>query len=63
MEKLTTKEVLHIAALANIKLTEAEVDLFREQLTNVIEYNINLLSEIDVANVEPIAQTTGLKNT
>ncbi len=62
MDKLTRKEVEHIAGLANIQLTEEEVGLFQEQLTSVIEYNIKLLSEVDVRNVSPTAQTTGLQN-
>lgn len=62
MEKLTQQQVEHIADLANIKLTEAEIELFQDQLTSVIEYNMSLLSEVDVTDVSPTAQTTGLHN-
>jgi aspartyl-tRNA(Asn)/glutamyl-tRNA(Gln) amidotransferase subunit C len=62
MEKLTREQVEHIANLANIKLTDGEVQLFRDQLTSVIDYNMRLLSEVNVENVAPTAQTTGLEN-
>ena len=62
MEKLTRQQVEHIADLANIKLTDAEIELFQDQLTSVIEYNMSLLSEVDVTDVPPTAQTTGLHN-
>ena len=62
MEPLTEKDVRHIANLAHIELTSQEVEQFQEQLTSVIGYNMALLSEVDVSNVEPTAQTTGLVN-
>ena len=62
MEKLTREQVEHIADLANIKLNNAEVTLFQDQLTSVVEYNMSLLSEVDVTDVPPTAQTTGLHN-
>lgn len=62
MEKLSRKEVEHIANLANINLTSDEIELFQDQLSSVIEYNMNLLSEVDITDVDPTAQTTGLQN-
>ena len=34
--KLTREEVLHIALLARLGLTETELDSFREQLSNIL---------------------------
>jgi aspartyl-tRNA(Asn)/glutamyl-tRNA(Gln) amidotransferase subunit C len=62
MNKLTKDEVKHIAHLARIQLADAEIEDFQEQLTSVIEYNVNLLSEVKVEGVEPTSQTTGLQN-
>src|SRR5690606_29791099 len=62
MEKLTKNEVEHIAKLANIALTDKEVEIFQDQLSSVIEYNMKLLEEVDVEGVIPTAQTTGLEN-
>ncbi|KKQ23967.1 MAG: Aspartyl/glutamyl-tRNA(Asn/Gln) amidotransferase subunit C [Candidatus Roizmanbacteria bacterium GW2011_GWC2_37_13] len=56
---LSTEEILHIAKLGNLTLTEKEVELFKKQLSSVIEY-IDKLQEVDTKNVEPLSQTTGL---
>lgn len=61
-EQLSEKEVRHLARLARLALTDEEVATFGQQLTEVIQYNVSLLNELDVAEVEPTAQTTGLSN-
>lgn len=58
-KSLTTEEVFHIAKLANIRLTDKEIELFKKQLSSVIKY-INKLQEVDTKDVEPLSQTTGL---
>ena len=59
--KLTKDEVKHIAKLARLELTEAEVDKFAEQLSGILS-NADMLAEVNTDGVEPIAQITGLKN-
>lgn len=59
--KLTKDEVKHIAKLARLELTEAEVDKFAEQLSGILS-NADMLAEVNTDDVEPIAQITGLKN-
>jgi aspartyl-tRNA(Asn)/glutamyl-tRNA(Gln) amidotransferase subunit C len=59
MSKLTKTDVLHVAKLAKLNLTESEVEKFLPQLSSVIDY-IGNLSKVDTANVEPTSQTTGL---
>lgn len=56
---LTTEDILHIAKLGNLTLTEKEMEVFRKQLSSVIEY-ISKLQEIDTSEVEPSSQITGL---
>jgi len=46
---------LKVAALANLELTEAEVETFRGQLDDILTY-IDKLNEIDTSGVEPMAQ-------
>ena len=58
-KNLTRAEILHIAKLGNLTLTEAEIEKFKKQLSSVIEY-INKLQEIDTADVDPSSQITGL---
>jgi aspartyl-tRNA(Asn)/glutamyl-tRNA(Gln) amidotransferase subunit C len=59
--KLTREEVLHIALLARLGLTEAEVDRFREQLSNILE-NFEVLQQVDTTDVPPTAQSIPLQN-
>jgi aspartyl-tRNA(Asn)/glutamyl-tRNA(Gln) amidotransferase subunit C len=49
------EDVLYVADLAHLDLTEAEVEKFREQLNNILNY-IDKLKELDVSGVEPMAQ-------
>lgn len=56
---LTTEDILHIAKLGNLTLTEKEMEVFKKQLSSVIEY-ISQLQEVDTSEVEPSSQITGL---
>lgn len=58
---LTRAQVQHIAKLARLALTDAEVDKFTGQLTTILEY-VEQLNEVDTDGVVPTAQVTGLKN-
>jgi len=59
--KLSREEVLHIARLARLGLTEAEVDKLREQLSNILE-NFEVLQRVDTSDVPPTAQSINLQN-
>jgi len=59
--KLSREQVLHIALLARLGLTEEEVDKFREQLSNILE-NFEILQQIDTTNIPPTAQSITLQN-
>ncbi len=59
--KLSREEVLHIAALAKVGVTEADVETFREQLSNILE-NFEALQKLDTSNVPPTAQSIALQN-
>ncbi len=61
MPKLTREEVLHIARLARLGLSEDEVDRMREQLSNILE-NFDILKQVDTADVPPTAQSIALQN-
>ena len=53
--KISREDVMKVAALANLELTDAEVETFRGQLDDILTY-IDKLNEIDTSNVEPMAQ-------
>jgi len=59
--KLSREEVLHIARLARLGLTEEDVDKFREQLSNILE-NFDILQQVDTTDVPPTAQSIVLQN-
>lgn len=59
--RLTPEEVRHIALLARLGLTEAEVKKFQEQLSNILE-NFEILRQVDTSNVPPTAQSIDLQN-
>lgn len=61
MSQLSQDQVRHIATLARLRLTDAEVSKYATELTNILNY-IDLLKEVDTNGVEPTEQVTGLSN-
>jgi aspartyl-tRNA(Asn)/glutamyl-tRNA(Gln) amidotransferase subunit C len=61
MAKLNKKDILHVAKLAKLKLSDSEVEKYSGQLAKVVDY-VSQLKEVDTSGVEPTGQTTGLKN-
>jgi aspartyl-tRNA(Asn)/glutamyl-tRNA(Gln) amidotransferase subunit C len=59
--KLSREEVQHIARLARLGMTEAELERFRGQLSNILE-NFEILQQVDTADVPPTAQSIPLQN-
>ena len=59
--KLSREEVLHIARLARVALTEAEVARMSDQLSNLLEH-FEVLQKVDTAGVEPTAQSVALQS-
>ena len=56
---LSLEEVQKVARLARIRLSPAEEERMRSQLSNILSY-IELLQEVDVSGVAPTAQVTDL---
>ena len=61
MMKLSREEVLHIALLARLGLTETEVNRLREQLSNILE-SFEVLQQVDTTDIPPTAQSIPLQN-
>ena len=59
--KLSREDLLHIALLARLGLTETEVDRLSEQLSNILE-NFEILQQVDTTEIPPTAQSIALKN-
>ena len=59
--KLTHQEVAHIAELARLDLTEEEMALYQEQLSEVLEYADRLRS-LDTRDISPTATVLPVRN-
>jgi len=58
---LTQKDVEHIAHLARLELTPAEKEMYREQLTAVLDYAA-MLNELNLDDVLPTAHAVAQHN-
>lgn len=54
--KITRQDVLRVAELAHLELSEAEVETYRQQLDSILAY-VDKLNELDTSRVEPMAQS------
>src|SRR5262249_47082639 len=53
--KISREDVVRVAELAYLELSESELETYRAQIDEILEY-IDKLNELDTANVEPMAQ-------
>jgi aspartyl-tRNA(Asn)/glutamyl-tRNA(Gln) amidotransferase subunit C len=58
---ITRDEVLHVARLARLELSEDEVSRFQEQLSAILEA-VGKVAELDLSDVEPTAHPLDLAN-
>jgi aspartyl-tRNA(Asn)/glutamyl-tRNA(Gln) amidotransferase subunit C len=58
---ITRDEVLHVARLARLELTDDEVERFTGQLSAILEA-VAKVSELDLSGVEPTAHPLDLVN-
>jgi len=55
---LTREEVLHIAALARLELSDDEVERYRRQLSDILAYAARLQA-LDTSQIAPTASVLG----
>jgi aspartyl-tRNA(Asn)/glutamyl-tRNA(Gln) amidotransferase subunit C len=53
--KISKEDVLKVATLANLELSDAEVNSYRGHLDDILTY-IDKLNEVDTSTVEPLTQ-------
>jgi aspartyl-tRNA(Asn)/glutamyl-tRNA(Gln) amidotransferase subunit C len=58
---ITREEVLHVARLARLELTEAEVERFADQLSAILEA-VSKVSELDLSDVPPTSHPLAVSN-
>jgi aspartyl-tRNA(Asn)/glutamyl-tRNA(Gln) amidotransferase subunit C len=56
--KLTLEEVRHVAALARLALTPQEEELYRDQLSAILDA-VDQLKSLNTENIEPTSHATG----
>ncbi|GAC1498564.1 MAG: Asp-tRNA(Asn)/Glu-tRNA(Gln) amidotransferase subunit GatC [Candidatus Saccharimonadales bacterium] len=59
MANLTRADVLKLAQLARLQLDESELDGYVKELTAILDY-VEQLSEVEISELEPTQQVTGL---
>jgi aspartyl-tRNA(Asn)/glutamyl-tRNA(Gln) amidotransferase subunit C len=59
--RLTRDDAAYVARLARIDLTDAELDLYAEQLATVLRHEADLAA-LDTSGVEPMAHPLPLEN-
>lgn len=59
MAKLTPQDVLKLAKLARIQITEEELQKYSDELSAILEY-VEQLSQVDTKGLKPTYQVTGL---
>ncbi|MEK7385043.1 MAG: Asp-tRNA(Asn)/Glu-tRNA(Gln) amidotransferase subunit GatC [candidate division NC10 bacterium] len=58
---ITREDVEHVARLARLELSDAEIERMSEQLNAILGY-IDKLRELDITNVEPTSHAVPLVN-
>ena len=58
---ISRADVEHVARLARLGLTDAEIDLMQGQLSRILEA-IAVLADVDTSSVGPTAQVLPLEN-
>jgi len=58
---ITREQVLHVAALAQLGLSEEEVTRFSEQLSAILEA-VGKIAELDLSGIEPTSHPLDIVN-
>lgn len=61
MAKLTREDILKLASLAKLRLSDEEAGAFQAEITGILGY-VEILSGVDTKGLEPTYQVTGLTN-
>jgi aspartyl-tRNA(Asn)/glutamyl-tRNA(Gln) amidotransferase subunit C len=57
--KLTKEDILKLAKLSRLRLSEEEVKKFQIELSSILDY-VEQLDSVDVSGLKPTYQVTGL---
>ena len=54
--KITTEQVLHVARLARLSLSEEQIETMIKNMNSILDY-MDQLNEVDTTGVEPTSHT------
>ena len=61
MARITKDEVLHVARLARLELSDEELTKFQEQLSDILDA-VSKVAQLDLADVPPTAHPLDIAN-
>lgn len=61
MAQLTRDDVLKLARLSRLHLSDDEIEQFQKEISAILQY-VEQLQSVDLNGLEPTYQVTGLKN-
>ncbi len=61
MAELSREDVLKLVRLARLELSEAEIEEYQSELSQILDY-VKQLQQVDTAGLQPTNQVTGLIN-
>jgi aspartyl-tRNA(Asn)/glutamyl-tRNA(Gln) amidotransferase subunit C len=61
MSQLTREQILKLAKLSRLSLTEDEINKYQKELGDILDY-VKRLESVDVSGLTPTYQVTGLSN-
>lgn len=61
MTKITSQDVLKVAKLSRLEISDSEVELFTSQLEKILGY-VAQLEKVDTSNIEPTTRAVEVIN-
>lgn len=61
MSEISRADILKLAKLTKLQLSEAEIEEFKKELSEILKY-VEKLQNVDVKGLSPTYQVTGLAN-
>ncbi len=60
-EKISEKEVRHVADLARLDMDDESIGIFSGQISNILQY-VDMLNQVDTENIPPTSHAISLTN-
>ena len=61
MAQFSRSQIVHLAQLAHLELSEAEIAVYQRELAVIVDF-VDQLQQVDISGVAPTEQVTGLTN-